>query len=168
LSTVTHWQREVVGWTGLNTIVYHGSAKDRERIRELEFAYPKDRPRNHRVNAKYLKNCEPAKKDGIPWMVTVVITTPEILVADDWAELTSVTWKVLVVDEVNAVFCSEVIWYFTPKILKAFAYFLNFVSLYSRLIVSRIIVRNWPEIFVTIDLNSNISSFSVERPFKTK
>jgi hypothetical protein len=72
-----------------------------------------------------LKNCEPAKKDGFPWMVTVVITTPEILVADDWAELTSVTWKVLVVDEVNAVFCSEVFWYFTPKILKAFAYFLT-------------------------------------------
>ncbi|KAG7370276.1 DNA/RNA helicase, superfamily II, SNF2 family protein [Nitzschia inconspicua] len=101
LSTVAHWQREFVGWTGLNTIVYHGSAKDRERIRELEFAYQRDRPDSYGVNTKYLKKCEPAKKKGLPWMATVVVTTPEILVAEDWTELTFVHWQVLVVDEAH-------------------------------------------------------------------
>jgi SNF2 family DNA or RNA helicase len=114
LSTVVHWQREIVGWTGLNTIVYHGSAKDRERIRQLEFAYERDRPDSYGVNTKYLKKCEPSKKAGIPWMITVVITTPEILVADDWTELTHVRWKVLVVDEVRI--CNDVGWQpNTPK-----------------------------------------------------
>lgn len=102
LSTVAHWQREIVGWTGLNTIVYHGSAKDRERIRELEFAYEKDRPNSYGANTKYLKKCDPATKADTQWMATVVVTTPEILVADDWNELTFVKWQVLVVDEVCA------------------------------------------------------------------
>jgi SNF2 family DNA or RNA helicase len=43
LSTIPHWYREFTGWTDLNTIVYHGSANDRERAREDEFAFPEDR-----------------------------------------------------------------------------------------------------------------------------
>lgn len=34
-------------------------------------------------------------------MAKVVITTPEMLVADDWAELAAVNWEVLVVDEAH-------------------------------------------------------------------
>jgi chromodomain-helicase-DNA-binding protein 7 len=39
LSTLQHWQREVEKWTQLNAIVFQGSAKDREVIREHEFMY---------------------------------------------------------------------------------------------------------------------------------
>lgn len=70
-------------------------------IREKEFAYERDRPDSYGVNTKYLKKCEPARKRGLPWMTTVVVTTPEILVAEDWTELTFVNWQVLVVDEVR-------------------------------------------------------------------
>jgi SNF2 family DNA or RNA helicase len=101
LSTVAHWQREFIGWTGLNTFVYHGSATDRQLMREHEFAYARDRPDSVGVNSKYLKKCEPAKKGGPPWMATVIITTPEMLVAEDFSELTHVKWECLVVDEVS-------------------------------------------------------------------
>ena len=104
LSTLTHWQREFLGWTNLNTIVYHGSAEDRKAIRENEFAYLKDRPQNAGggINSLYLKKCAPAQKPNqAQWMATVVVTTPEMLVADDWAELSFVHWQVLVVDEAH-------------------------------------------------------------------
>ncbi|CAJ1968173.1 unnamed protein product [Cylindrotheca closterium] len=106
LSTISHWQREFVGWTGLNTIVYHGSAEDRHQIREQEFAYPQDRPDHISSNAIYLNKCAghlPQTKSGMggPWMATVVVTTPEMLVAEDWAELAAVRWEVLVVDEAH-------------------------------------------------------------------
>ena len=104
LSTLAHWQREFIGWTGLNTIVYHGSAEDRKYIRETEFAFPADRPEEVRgINSLYLKKCEPVKRPKhARWMATVVVTTPEMLVADDWTELACVQWQVLVVDEVSA------------------------------------------------------------------
>jgi chromodomain-helicase-DNA-binding protein 7 len=104
LSTLAHWQREFIGWTGLNTIVYHGSAEDRKAIRENEFAFAKDRPTNvgGGINSLYLKKCEAAKKPNqAQWMATVVVTTPEMLVADDWTELSFVQWQVLVVDEAH-------------------------------------------------------------------
>ncbi len=104
LSTLTHWQREFLGWTNLNTIVYHGSAEDRKAIRENEFAYLKDRPQNAGggINSLYLKKCAPSQKPNqAQWMATVVVTTPEMLVADDWAELSFVHWQVLVVDEAH-------------------------------------------------------------------
>lgn len=100
LSTMAHWQREFVGWTGLNTIVYHGSADNRRTIRENEFAYPSDRPDFVGANALYLNKCASHRSRG-PWMAKVVITTPEMLVADDWAELAAVNWEVLVVDEAH-------------------------------------------------------------------
>ncbi|VEU34941.1 unnamed protein product [Pseudo-nitzschia multistriata] len=105
LSTLAHWQREFQGWTDLNTIVYHGSAEDRRAIREAEFAYARDRPDGSGgggINSLYLKKCEPAKsKSSAKWMATVVVTTPEMLVADDWTELSYVRWQVLVVDEAH-------------------------------------------------------------------
>jgi len=103
LSTIAHWYREFTGWTNLNTIVYHGSAKNREHIREFEFAFEKDRPRCVGHNQSFLKKCHRhnALKWEKTWMVDVVITTPELLVADDYAELSYVPWEVLVVDEAH-------------------------------------------------------------------
>jgi chromodomain-helicase-DNA-binding protein 7 len=100
LSTIAHWQREFEGWTNLNTIVYYGSASDREIIRQYEFAYEEDRPEYVGFNALYLKKCKGFKSNG-PWMATVVITTPEMLVAEGWSELAAVQWNVLVVDEAH-------------------------------------------------------------------
>lgn len=112
LSTITHWQREFMSWTGLDTIVYHGSAEDRALMREHEFAYPEDRPKSKvNFNSLYLKACAAATgstnkaakgSNGTgQWMATVVVTTPEIMVADDCNELSAVQWEVLVVDEAH-------------------------------------------------------------------
>lgn len=104
LSTIPHWQREFSGWTGLNTIVYHGSQKDREVIREFEFAYECDRPQGGvGINQKYLNKCHKRKatKAERIWMTQVIITTPEMLVTEDFNELTAVEWELLVVDEAH-------------------------------------------------------------------
>ena len=105
LSTLAHWQREFEGWTMLNTIVYHGSAKDRQIIRELEIAHESNRPSGGvGFNQLYLRKCRPKKNDAIegnPWMAEVVITTPELLCAEDWQELTAIDWECLVVDEAH-------------------------------------------------------------------
>lgn len=108
LSTLAHWHREFSGWTNLNTIVYHGSAKDRELLRELEFPYECYRPSGGvGFNQLYLRKCKTKmqrdKIAGNPWMVEVVITTPELICADDYAELMSVKWEALVVDEAQKI-----------------------------------------------------------------
>ena len=89
----------------LNTIVYHGSAKDREFIRELEIAHESRRPTGGLgFNQLYLRKCRPKKNETVycnPWMAEVVITTPELLCADDYQELACVDWECLVVDEAH-------------------------------------------------------------------
>lgn len=104
LSTLTHWYREFSRWTDLNAIVYHGVAEDRQLIREYEFVYECDRPQTAiAFNQMYLKKCvkKNATKTDSPWMVDVVITSPEMMIADDAAELSAVHWEVLVVDEAH-------------------------------------------------------------------
>lgn len=104
LSTIPHWYREFSGWTNLNTFIYHGSARDREMIREFEMAFECDRPKNGvGFNSLYLRKCMPKAKSKLErvWMAQVVITTPEMLVTDDYTELTAVDWKMLVVDEAH-------------------------------------------------------------------
>ena len=103
LSTIPHWYREFSGWTNLNTIVYHGSAKDRDYIREFEMPYSEDKPDSVPMNSQYLKKCHKrnAAKWERTWMVDVLITTPEMLVTDDFAELTAIKWDALVVDEAH-------------------------------------------------------------------
>ena len=106
LSTIPHWYREFSQWTDLNTIVYHGSANDRERVRIDEFAFAKDRDKIGKVgvNEKYLNKVRNQWKGGKwerTWMAQVVITTPEMLVTDDFAELAAVEWEILVVDEAH-------------------------------------------------------------------
>jgi SNF2 family DNA or RNA helicase len=100
LSTLSHWLREFNSWTDLNAIVYHGTADDRQTIREFEMAYEQDRPQGGvGINQYYLRKCGPKKftKKESPWMAQVVITTPEMLVSD--AELFAIHWTVVVVDE---------------------------------------------------------------------
>ena len=84
-------------------IVYHGSANDRERCREDEFVFPEDQVTNVAFNQRYLHKV--AKKWRgkweKTWMVDVVITTPEMLVTDDFSELSAVKWEILVVDEAH-------------------------------------------------------------------
>ena len=103
LSTIPHWYREFSGWTNLNTIVYHGSAKDRDYIREFEMPYSEDKPDSVPMNSQYLKKCHKrnAAKWERTWMIDVLITTPEMLVTDDFAELTAIKWDALVVDEAH-------------------------------------------------------------------
>lgn len=104
LSTIPHWQREFAGWTDLNTIVYHGSYEDRDVIRQYEFAYERDRPMGGvGLNQRYLKKCHSSCKSEKEklWMVDVVITTPEMLITEDFVEFTAVEWDLLVVDEAH-------------------------------------------------------------------
>lgn len=104
LSTITHWYREFTSWTDLNAVVYHGSAADRNVIRNYEMAYERDRPQGGvSFNSLYLKKCGPKRfsKSDSPWMLDVLITTPEMLVADDFLELTAIKWELLVVDEAH-------------------------------------------------------------------
>ena len=103
LSTLTNWKRELDDWLCLNTIVYHGTAKNREMIRQLEVSHVHDRPKSSSGNELYLRKCSKKHKNAVgnPWMVEVVITTPELLCADDYTELTSIKWECLVVDEAH-------------------------------------------------------------------
>ena len=101
LSTLTHWQREFEAWTDLNTVIYHGSADDRDKIRQFEMAYESDRPTRVAFNSSYLKKCGPPKYNKLdsPWMIRVIITTPEMLTADDASELMAIKYDMIIVDE---------------------------------------------------------------------
>ena len=71
-------------------------------MRRFDMAYEADRPHaGVSFNQLYLKKCGPKRysKADSPWMVDVVITTPEMTVAEDYVELTAINWEVLVVDE---------------------------------------------------------------------
>ena len=101
LCTISHWQREFTRWTDFNTIVYHGSEKERELIRKLEFAFESDRPEEIGRNQRYLKkcHCKTAPQWMRTWMIQVVVTTPKLLLTKDFSELADVQWDLLVVDE---------------------------------------------------------------------
>jgi SNF2 family DNA or RNA helicase len=84
--------------------VYHGFADDRKEIRKNEFVYEAYRPKSEGgVNSLYLKRClpkRPTKLDN-PWMVDVVITTPEMMITDDANELAAIDWAALIIDEAH-------------------------------------------------------------------
>ena len=109
LSTIPHWYREFTCWTDLNTIVYHGNADDRTRSRYDEFAFPQDRaePEKFGYTKTYLNKVQKKwrSKWEKTWMVEVVITTPEMIVADDFKELAAIQWEILVVDEAHRKLC---------------------------------------------------------------
>lgn len=103
LSTLAHWQREFEAWTDLNTIIYHGSAEDRDQIRRYEMAYECDRPSRVAFNSLYLKKCGSDKSGKLdsPWMIRCIITTPEMVTADDASELMAIDYDVVIIDEVR-------------------------------------------------------------------
>jgi chromodomain-helicase-DNA-binding protein 7 len=103
LSTLPHWLREFESWSDLNAIVYHGSADDRVYIRQYEMAFEDDRPSSVAFNSSYLRKCLPKKKSKSesPWMVQVIITTPEMLVAEDASELMAIDYEMIIVDEAH-------------------------------------------------------------------
>ena len=105
LSTLEHWKREFTTWTGLNTFVYHGSTEDREQVRQFEMAYEADRPKGTSFDKLgYLKKVFGRSNKSVHerlWQAQVVVTTPEIVTAADFSELTSIKWEVLVVDEAH-------------------------------------------------------------------
>lgn len=99
--TLEGWKQDINKWTGLNAIVYDGSAKNREHVRELEFTYEEDRvPRDDvAVVSSLLKDCN-LKSDKL-WMVQVVVTSHELMCTDDFVELTAHEWDAIVVDEAH-------------------------------------------------------------------
>lgn len=102
LSTATNWMREFQRWTDLNTVLYHGTAADRRIIRELEMAYEVDRPKGSAINNQsYLAKCGGRSNSSGLWMAQVVVTTPEMMIADDAVQFSHIKWEVLVVDEAH-------------------------------------------------------------------
>ena len=103
LTTLVNWKRELNDWLGCNTIVYHGKSKDRKMIREFEFPRAHERPKSSTATEIYLRKCAKKHKGarGNPWMAEVVLTTPELLCADDFSELTAIQWECLVIDEAH-------------------------------------------------------------------
>jgi chromodomain-helicase-DNA-binding protein 7 len=77
LSTLPHWQREIEGWTELNVVLYQGNKINRQAIREYEWFYP---------GTQTLK-------------FHILLTTYEMLLAEDWTELAKIHWRVAVIDE---------------------------------------------------------------------
>ena len=90
LSTIVNWQREIMMWTDMDAVVYHGSQEDRNLIREHDFFY---------MSRK--------KSDG--YKLEIVVTTPETSMAIDFKagsgrnlrELSKIEWDLLIVDEAH-------------------------------------------------------------------
>lgn len=104
LSTIGHWHWTFANLTDLNAIIYYGTADDRALIRYGEFSFPEDRVEIDKFGftKRYLAKVQdkwPRKWWEKIWMVEVVITTPEMIKAEDWKELSCIQWEILVVDE---------------------------------------------------------------------
>ncbi|XP_041345379.1 chromodomain-helicase-DNA-binding protein 8-like [Pyrgilauda ruficollis] len=84
LSTIANWEREFGTWTGLNTIVYHGSLASRQMIQQYEMY------------------CKDAKGRLIPgaYKFDALITTFEMILSD-CPELREVQWRCVVIDEAH-------------------------------------------------------------------
>jgi chromodomain-helicase-DNA-binding protein 7 len=77
LSTLLHWRREIEGWTELNVVLYQGNKLNRQAIREYEWFYS---------GTQILK-------------FHILLTTYEMLLAEDWTELAKIVWPVVIIDE---------------------------------------------------------------------
>ncbi len=86
LSTLEHWKREAEEWTGLNTVVYHGSQSDRDAIIEHEMLFVHAKGKPSFVNGEKL------------YKPQVIITTPGEVI-QHFAPLRNVKFSMLVVDE---------------------------------------------------------------------
>ncbi len=84
LSTLEHWYREIREWTDLNVVVYYGSRDDRAVIREHEFFFKNEK--GHIVSP-HMRRAQ------------VVLTTYDMVTAEDWEELRIIRWACIIVDE---------------------------------------------------------------------
>uniref|UniRef100_A0A8B9UZH3 DNA helicase n=1 Tax=Anas zonorhyncha TaxID=75864 RepID=A0A8B9UZH3_9AVES len=84
LSTITNWEREFNTWTGMNSIVYHGSLASRQMIQQYEM-YCKD-SRGRLIPGAY-------KFDAL-------ITTFEMILSD-CPELREIEWRCVIIDEAH-------------------------------------------------------------------
>jgi SNF2 family DNA or RNA helicase len=84
LSTLEHWYREIREWTDLNVVMYYGSREDRAVIREHEFFFKNEK--GHIVSP-HMRRAQ------------VVLTTYDMVTAEDWEELRIIRWACVIVDE---------------------------------------------------------------------
>lgn len=85
LSTLPHWIRELEGWTEMNGIIYQGNAANRTVIREYEWYY----------------QGQGQKRAPGQFKFNVLLTTYEMILRTDWAELSKINWKALIIDEAH-------------------------------------------------------------------
>eukprot|EP01084_Bolivina_argentea_P125879 222968_1 len=86
LSTLQHWKREAEEWTGLNTILYHGSQSDRDTIIEHEMLFAQAKGKPVVVNGETLHKPQ------------VIITTPGAVI-EHFRPFKDFHFSMLVVDE---------------------------------------------------------------------
>ena len=84
LSTIPHWKREFESWTDMNTVVYQGSAADRNIIRHYEFKF-------WDASGKEVNNI---------YKFEVLLTTYEALMSD-YGVLSQIPFKCIIVDEAH-------------------------------------------------------------------
>lgn len=84
LSTLEHWYREVREWTDLNVVMYYGTREDRAVIREHEFFFKNEK--GHIIAPQMRK-------------AHVILTTYDMVTAEDWEELRAIRWACIIVDE---------------------------------------------------------------------
>jgi SNF2 family DNA or RNA helicase len=120
LSTLGHWQRELQGWTGLNTIVYHGNKEARQAIYNHEWYFDHavgDRRSNSGVGGSVraaalltfqmfdlLFEQGGGRKGGVLHKVNVVLTTYEMInlpAAPGEPHLAGEHWPAIVIDEAH-------------------------------------------------------------------
>ena len=82
---IPHWKREFEGWTDLNTVIYHGSSRSRDIIKEFEWHFTDAKGKT--VNKKLFK-------------FQVLVTTYEMVIAD-FSLLRNIDWNFVVVDEAH-------------------------------------------------------------------
>lgn len=87
LSVLVNWQRELLAWTDLDVVIYHGSQDDRKVIYDSEFLYTGK-----------------TKADG--YKIEIVITTPDTCMNTDTPSsnsrlLTKINWELVIIDEAH-------------------------------------------------------------------
>ncbi|KAG5191194.1 P-loop containing nucleoside triphosphate hydrolase protein [Tribonema minus] len=94
LSTVAHWQREIEGWTGMNTVVYHGSQEDRSVIEEYELYFDGGNGSGSGGSRR--------RRGAGGYKPVVIVTTPDMVARPDVQRvLGPIEYEVLVVDEAH-------------------------------------------------------------------
>ncbi|GAB1219103.1 hypothetical protein ENUP19_0013G0034 [Entamoeba nuttalli] len=84
LSMIEHWHREILEWTDMNVVIYHGSKGNRQLVKYYEWYYKDFQGKLIPGHLKF----------------HVLLTTYEIVISD-WEDLSKISWLVTVVDEAH-------------------------------------------------------------------